>query len=68
MEKESHRTFSEKVCEMGSGSSVDCRGELGGEERIFINGGGFAGEAGGMNEDKREYKDGGHKMRKNVQR
>ena len=58
--------FSEKVRQMGAGSCVDCRGELGGEEWIFINGGGFAGDAGGMNEDKREYKDGGHKMGKNV--
>lgn len=64
--KEQERRISEKVCQMGAGSCVDCRGELGGEEWIFINGGGFAGEAGGMNEDKREYKDGGHKMGKNV--
>lgn len=46
--KEQERRISEKVCQMGAGSCVDCRGELGGEEWIFVDGGGFAGEAGGM--------------------
>ena len=46
MEKESHRTFAEKVCEMGSGSSVDCRGELGNKECIFADGNRFAEEIG----------------------
>lgn len=46
--------FSEKVCQMGAGGCVDCRGELGGEEWIFTDGGGFAGKVGGMNQDKWE--------------
>lgn len=48
--------FSEKVCQMGAGGGVDCRGELGGKEWIFIDGGGFAGEAGRIREGLQKRK------------